>query len=49
MKKILNVLKSDLKYKKYLDEYLEWGSFPEIVLEKIFILKQKYFRNILDH
>jgi len=44
----LNILKSDLKFKKYLEEYLEWGSFPEIVLEKIFYLKEKilseYFR-----
>ncbi|GAH87427.1 unnamed protein product, partial [marine sediment metagenome] len=29
------------KIKKYLEEYLEWGSFPEIVLEKDFTLKRK--------
>jgi predicted AAA+ superfamily ATPase len=42
------ILKKDFEYtekrfkiKKYLEEYLEWGSFPEIALEKDFILKRK--------
>jgi len=33
--------KKRFKIKKYLEEYLEWGNFPEIVLENDLILKRK--------
>jgi uncharacterized protein len=48
-------LKEDFKYtsqkytiKKLLNEYLEWGSFPEVVLEKDLILKRKVLSEYFD-
>ena len=41
IKKDFEYTEKRFKIKKYLEEYLEWGSFPEIVLENDLILKRK--------
>ena len=41
IKKDFEYTEKRFKIKKYLEEYLEWGSFPEIVLEKDFTFKRK--------
>ena len=49
------ILKKDFEYtsqrfkiKKFLDEYLEWGGFPEVVLENDLKLKKKILREYFN-
>ncbi|MBC7091849.1 MAG: ATP-binding protein, partial [Nitrososphaeria archaeon] len=51
MKNKVDIIKERIKVKKFLDEYLEWGGFPEVVLsegtERKGELLRSYFYDIL--